>query len=243
LMAHALLGAAAPTYTRKGAGVDPEAMVKTHAPLVRRLAWAVHSRMSSAIEVEDLVQIGMIALIEAAKTFEERGVAFSHYASTRARGAMIDHLRKEARTARSGSANRRNLARARTQLEADLGRSATDAEMAANLNLEPTVYFAMVASTLPAQQDSIEDIYSDQDWAFADRSEAADVLMVKQEEAEALAREIKLLSEREAIVLQLYFVEELNLDEIGAVLDVGAARICQIKRAAMDKLRVRLSPK
>ena len=240
-MAHALLSDTAPTYTRRGAGLDTEAMVRTHAALVRRVAWAVHSRMSSAIEVDDLVQIGMVALVEAARTFEDRGVAFSHYAATRARGAMIDHLRRESRMARSGSANRRKLAQARGELESRLGRHATDAEMAGAMDLEPDAYFAMVATTQPLQQDSIEEVYSDQDLGFADGADAADTQLERREETEALAREIAALSEREGMVLQLYFVEELNLDEIGAVLNVGAARVCQIKKAAMDKLRDRLT--
>ncbi len=240
-MAHALLGDTAPVYTRRGAGLDTEAMVRAHAGLVRRVAWAVHSRLSSAIEVDDLMQIGMVALVEAARTFEDRGVAFSHYAATRARGAMIDHLRRESRTARSGSANRRKLAQARSALENRLGRRATDAEMSAAMELGPDAYFALVATTQPLQQESIEEVYSDQDLGFADGAEAADTMLERREAADALAREIATLGEREGMVLHLYFVEELNLEEIGAVLNVGAARVCQIKKAAMDKLRERLS--
>ncbi len=239
-MVDAVLDGAPALYTRQGRGLDPETMVRVHASLVRRVAWAVHSRMSSSIEVDDLVQIGMVALIEAATTFEDRGVAFAHYAATRARGAMIDQLRRESRMARSGSANRRHLAQTRENLESRLGRHASDAEMARALGLEPCAYFAMVATTQAAQQDSIDDLYSDQDANFADASDSADVSLELREEADALAREIATLGEREAMVLQLYFVEDLNLQEIGAVLNVGAARVCQIKKSALDKLRLRL---
>lgn len=82
------------------ASTNVDALVKETMPLVRRIAWHVHARVASAIEVEDLIQIGMIALVEAARTYEDRGHAFSTYASMRIRGAMIDHLRKEARIAR-----------------------------------------------------------------------------------------------------------------------------------------------
>ena len=82
--------------------LDPAQLVETHSALVRRIAWHVHSRMSSAIEVEDLIQIGLVALVEAAQNFEERGIAFAPYAATRIRGNMVDALRRDARMGRAG---------------------------------------------------------------------------------------------------------------------------------------------
>jgi RNA polymerase sigma factor FliA len=214
-----------------------DAVIKQHSPLVRRIAWHVHSRMSSAIEVEDLIQIGMIALVEAARTFEDRGLSFAPYAATRVRGAMIDQLRRDARMGRAGMVNRRRLAAVRARLETEMGRTVSDAEMADALNLDSTQYHALVATTQAAHQDSIDAVYSDHDMWFADMAEAADTQVERAQMNAMLAANIVQLPEREALVLQLYFAEELNLDEIGITLGIGAARVCQIKKAALDRLR------
>jgi RNA polymerase sigma factor FliA len=226
------------TYTPRRAASDTDAIIRTHSPLVRRIAWHVHSRMSSAIEVEDLIQIGMVALIEAVRTFEDRGISFIPYATIRVRGAMIDELRRDARLGRSGMVNRRRLAQVRAKLEGQLGRSASDADMAEALNLDGDAYHALVVSSQAVRQDSIDEVYSDHDMWFADTTESADTQLEQSQIRTRLSQNIASLPEREAMVLQLYFVEELNLDEIGEALGVGAARICQIKKVALEKLRL-----
>lgn len=236
-MQHSQITHDALTYAPRRSQSDVDAIIHTHSPLVRRIAWHVHSRMSSAIEVEDLIQIGMVALIDAARTFEDRGISFIPYASTRVRGAMIDELRRDARMCRSGMVNRRRLAQVRATLENRLGRSASDADMAEALGLDGGAYHAMVAGTHAVRQDSIDEVYSDHDIWFADMADRADTLLEQSEMRSLLARNIATLAEREAMVLQLYFVEELNLDEIGETLGVGAARVCQIKKSALEKLR------
>lgn len=220
------------------AQVDPERLISSHLQLVRRIAWHVHARVSSAIEVEDLVQIGMIALIESARSFEDRGhAAFATYASVRVRGAMIDHLRKGATLVRSAMRRKREWGQVRSRLEGQLGRSASDAEMAAALEISIADYRAGMAQTHGAHTESIDDVYSDHsDWFASEDPDAHDVLE-SDRRRRAIAGAIAGLPEREARVLQLYFVEELNLEEIGQVLGVGAARICQIKKAALTKLR------
>lgn len=230
------------TYGRTPGAPDAEALIQRHRDLVRRVAWHVHSGVSSRIELEDLVQIGLVALVEAARSFEERGAAFASYAATRVRGAMIDHLRREARMSRSGMVNRRRLAAARAELEARLGRSAMDSEMAEALGHSADEYHAMVASTQALEQDSIDDVYSDDQPWFADLGERADMQIEREQLLAAMTAAVGALAEREALVLQLYFVEELNLDEIGAVLNVGAARVCQIKKSALEKVRAKLEP-
>ncbi|MFN3619015.1 sigma-70 family RNA polymerase sigma factor [Sphingorhabdus sp.] len=216
---------------------NPARLIEAHSALVRRIAWHVHSRMSSAIEVEDLIQIGLIALVEAAQNFEDRGIAFAPYAATRIRGNMVDALRRDARMGRAGMANRRYLAGIRARLEQEYMRRPSDAEMVDATGLEPSAYFALEASTQPMGQESIEDSYSDHDMWFADISDGADTMLEKEQLRAALIDNLSKLSEREALILQLYFVEELNLDEIGETLGVGAARVCQIKKAALDKMK------
>ncbi len=220
--------------------VNPAQLVEAHSALVRRIAWHVHSRMSSAIEVEDLIQIGLVALVEAAQNFEDRGISFVPYAATRIRGNMVDALRRDARMGRAGMANRRYLAGIRARFEQENMRAPNDAEMAA-AGLDPAAYHVMVASTQPVGQESIEDSYSDHDMWFADMADAADTMLEKAQLREALIANLSKLSEREALILQLYFVEELNLDEIGETLGVGAARVCQIKKAALDKMKMMMA--
>lgn len=155
MMQHSIIAHDALTYAPRRSQGDADAIIRAHSQLVRRIAWHVHSRMSSAIEVEDLIQIGLVALIEAARTFEDRGISFAPYASMRVRGAMIDELRRDARMCRSGMANRRRLAKARATLENQLQRTASDAEMAASLELDSGAYHTLVASTQAIDRKSV----------------------------------------------------------------------------------------
>jgi RNA polymerase sigma factor for flagellar operon FliA len=229
--------------------IEPDQAVRAHAgilaeqhmPLVRKIAWQVQRRVASAIDIEDLMQIGMIALVEAANGYEDRGHAFSTYASLRVRGAMIDHLRSRANLSRSAMAQRRAMAEASTRFACEHGRAPDESELAAAMGMAPAAFRAMADSTIAARQDSLDDLYSDHSVAFADHAEPIDVAIERDQLAAALASRIAALPEREAMVLQLYFVEELNLDEIGQVLGITAARVCQIKKAGLDRVRASLS--
>ena len=224
------------TYTRRPRPA-PETLIRQHMQLVRKIAWHVHARVASAIEIEDLVQIGMIALVEAANTFEDRGHAFATYATMRIRGSMIDHLRKNATICRSAMVRRRELNAMRERLEGQYGRAPTDAEMAAGMGLEASSYRELVDETQSARHESLDEVYSDHSMWFADAEDQADEALDREQLKEAIADGIRGLPQRDAMVLQLYFVEEMNLEEIGQTLGVGAARICQIKKSALDKLR------
>ena len=225
------------TYARKPARTNQAQLVQSHMPLVRKIAWHVHGRVSNAIDIEDLVQIGMVALVEAANGYEDRGHAFATYAGMRVRGAMIDHLRRHASQARSGMAKRKEIAAARAELEAKLGRAATEPELAQAMGLDPTSFREMADAAESVRHESLDEVYSDQSMWFADLEERADETLDREQLKAAMAEGISQLPEREAMVLQLYFVEELNLEEIGQVLNIGAARVCQIKKSALDRLR------
>lgn len=227
------------TYAKPGDN-SPERLARQYMPLVRKIAWHVHGRVSTAIEVEDLLQIGMVALVEAANSFEDRGFGFASYAQLRVRGAMIDHLRRQATLCRSGMARRKELAKCRNMLEQKLGRLPTESEMSVEMGLDPADYRELADSAEMVQHTSMDEVYSDQSMWFADVEDRADDIMERESLKKAMAACIGELPPREALVLQLYFVEELNLEEIGHTLDIGAARVCQIKKAALDKLREKL---
>jgi RNA polymerase sigma factor for flagellar operon FliA len=229
------------TYGRTPGRRTPEVLARSHLPLVRKIAWHVHGRAPFAIEIEDLVQIGMVALVEAANAYEDMGHAFSTYASVRIRGAMIDHLRRQATVCRSAMVRRREIEGVRSRLEGQLGRPPSEAEMANAMGLSAAEFRTLVDEIQPTQQVSLDDFYSDQSMWFADVEERADEALEREGLKAAIAAGIGKLPEREAMVLQLYFVEEMNLEEIGQTLGVGSARVCQIKKAALDKLRVSLA--
>jgi RNA polymerase sigma factor FliA len=223
-------------------GFSQSELLRTHSNMVRRIAWHVYARMSTSVELEDLIQTGLMALIECAATYEDRGFAFATYASTRVRGAMIDQLRKEARMTRSAMAGRRKLSETRAKLQQQLMRPPSGIEMAGALDVDIETYNQMLASAVPVESDSVDELYSDHDPWFADSAEAADVTIENDQMRTLLAASIAELPVREAMILQLFFVEELNLEEIGQTLGVGAARVCQIKKTALQKLRMQMQP-
>jgi len=183
----------------------------------------------------------MVALVESANSFEDRGHAFATYATLRIRGAMIDHLRRHATICRAAIQRRRELGQVRTRLESRLGRGASEAEMAEEMGLAAADYRELVDDSQAVHQESIDEVYSDHSMWFADVEERADEAIDRGRLQQAIAAVIGTLPEREAMVLQLYFVEEMNLEEIGQTLGVGAARICQIKKAALDRVRAALT--
>lgn len=213
-------------------------LITAHTPLVRRLALQLHRRIGGAVDLDDLVQTGMVALVEAAGQWQDRGLAFSGYAQTRVRGAMIDCLRRGTTLGRAAIVRRKEVDAVRVRLMGRLLRMPTDAEMAAELCISPREWLVVQAGIEPAGLQPIDQAIDESgDSAFTDPTDPADLAMIRAQGAELLARAIATLPERQALVLQLYFVEELALDEIGTVLGVGAARICQIKKTALERLR------
>jgi RNA polymerase sigma factor for flagellar operon FliA len=236
-MIHAPISVDENIYRKRADAIPVDDLIRTHQQLVRRIAWQVHSGMSSSIQIEDLIQIGLVALIEAARCFEERGAPFAAYASTRIRGAMIDQLRREAHIGRQGISNRKRLAATRKKLEDNLCRAASGAELAKAMDMDADEYFAFVGSSTALQFDAIDDVYNDSNSWFMDLSETPEQELVAKEVEQKLAHAIAKLDKRSALVLQLYFKEEMNLAEIAATLDVSAPRVCQIKKEALDRVK------
>jgi len=226
------------TYSPRVRARDDAALVQAHLPLVRRIAWHVHGSVSTAVEVEDLIQVGLVALVEAAAAFEDRGqVTFKQYLTTRLRGSMIDELRRHAAMTRGAIRRRREFARATSALASELGRAATEREVAGRIGVSVEKLRAEYASADAVKYESIDEVYADDQPWFASDEPDAFTQLAEAEQRSALIAAIAALPVREQLVIQLYHVEELNLDEIGQVLGVGAARVCQIKAAAHAKLK------
>ncbi|MFK3889707.1 sigma-70 family RNA polymerase sigma factor [Sphingomonas sp. NPDC079357] len=226
------------TYKPRVRARDENALVREHLPLVRRLAWHVHGSVSTAIEVEDLVQVGLVALVEAVAAFEDRGqVTLKQYLVTRLRGAMIDELRRHAAMTRGAIRRKREYARAVNQLSHEYGRAPTERELATRLEVTPEKLRTEYAAAEAIKYESIDEVYADDQPWFASNEPDAFEQLAETQTRDRLIAAISALPEREQLVIQLYHVEELNLEEIGQVLGIGAARVCQIKSAAHAKLK------
>jgi RNA polymerase sigma factor for flagellar operon FliA len=218
---------------------DTDALVMRHAELVKRIAYHLAGRLPASVEVDDLIQAGMLGLLEAAANFTAgRGASFETYAGIRIRGAMIDALRKLDWAPRSVHRKSREVAKAIRDLEAELGREARDAEIATRMGIDIADYHRIVQDTVACQMTNMDDttageINDHRNDPFAD--------IVDENFRTELTQAINELPEREKLVMSLYYGDDLNLKEIGAVLKVTESRVCQLHGQALSRLKARLS--
>ncbi|KKL01163.1 RNA polymerase sigma factor FliA [Rheinheimera mesophila] len=219
-------------------------MVERHAPLVKRIAYHLLARLPASVLVDDLIQSGMIGLIEAAKNFDgSKGASFETFAGIRIRGSMLDEIRRGDWTPRSVHRNSRMIAEAIAELESELGRDVKDSEVAEKLDISLDEYHHMLSDASSGRIIGIEDLGISDDVLVTANDKDDDHLYEQQATdafQQALIKNISSLPEREAIVLSLYYNDELNLKEIGAVLDVSESRVSQIHSQALVRLRSRM---
>jgi RNA polymerase sigma factor for flagellar operon FliA len=219
-------------------------MLEKHAVLVKRIAHHLVARLPDSVLVDDLIQAGMIGLLEAAKNFDgSKGASFETYAGIRIRGAMLDDIRKGDWTPRSVNRNSRMIADKISELESDLGRDVKDYEVAEALDVSLEQYHTMLNEANAGKIIGMDDLGVSEDVISSREDEEQDDIYVDIEVdsfKHTLVDEIKNLPEREALILSLYYDEELNLREIGEVLNVSESRVSQIHSQAMLRLRSRL---
>jgi RNA polymerase sigma factor FliA len=225
------------------AGMSPELLVERHAVLVKRIAAHLAARLPDTVEMDDLVQVGLMALLEAARNYSEsRGAKFETFASIRIRGAMLDEVRNQNWAPRSYYRKRRELSRAIRAVENRVGRAAESREIAAELELSLDDYHRLLADASSGPLFSLDD---GADVTHAEpearQEENPRAKLESLEFQNSIAECIERLPEREAMVLALYYQEELHLKEIGEVLGVTESRVCQIHRQALARLRAQLS--
>lgn len=212
--------------------------VRRFLPMVRRLAWHVNGTGRPGIELEDLMQAGLVALTECAQKHAGPGEdGFAAYAKMRVRGAMVDLIRRTVPMSRGAAERSRQLREKEAELRGQLGREPAGHELAAALGVEETHLAMLRDSSQPLRFDSIDEVYSDQDSAFADSTPDSLTLLQDEETRSAVITAIADLPERLRLIVSLYFVEELNLAEIAQVLDVSIPRVHQLKAQALGKLR------
>ena len=230
---------AARAYAAGAARGEADALVARHAELVKRIAYHLAGRLPASVEVDDLVQAGMIGLLEAAANFAaDRGASFETYAGIRIRGAMLDALRKLDWAPRSVHRRAREVATAVRELEHELGREARDVEIAERMRLPLEEYHSIVQDAANCQVAGLDDVTAGRavDPGPDPFREAADGDFRK-----ALSAAIDGLPEREKMVMSLYYDDELNLREIGLVLGVTESRVCQLHGQALVRLKARLT--
>jgi RNA polymerase sigma factor for flagellar operon FliA len=227
-------------YSKRPSARETEALVMRHAELVKRIAYHLAGRLPASVEVDDLIQAGMLGLLEAAANYSEgRGASFETYAGIRIRGAMLDGLRKLDWAPRSVHRKARAVAKAIRELESEFGREARDVEVAERMGMKLSDYHRIVEDSAGCQISSLTTEEGEMTLTDSSADPFRDV--VDEDFRAALAEAIGGLPERERLVMSLYYDDELNLKEIGAALRVSESRICQIHGQALVRLQARLA--
>jgi len=226
--------------------INKDQLVQRFAPLVKRIAYHLMARLPSSVQVDDLIQNGMMGLLDAINRFEAgMGAQFETYAAQRVRGAMLDGLRENDWLPRSLRRDFRRIEVAISQLEQQFGRAPSEQELANSLDMSLAEYQKMLQDARGHQLISFEDMVEDGDEDFLERhltdeSSEPSKLLEDQSLRQILAQGIELLPEREKLMMALYYEQDLNLREIGAVMNVTESRICQLHSQAVARLRARI---
>jgi RNA polymerase sigma factor for flagellar operon FliA len=235
-------------YTAKGT-LDREDQLRKYSPLVRRLAHHMIAKLPPSVELDDLIQVGMIGLTEAISRYEpSQGVQFETFASQRIRGAMIDELRDGDWMSRGSRKSQKDIEQAVHRLQQKLHRAPRESEIAAEMGLTLADYQSLLAKVRGTQLVYLEDISvgsGDDEDGFLDRhmgEHEADpsALLMDQRMRMALVEAIKNLPEREQHIMSMYYEHDMNLKEIAAVLGVTESRICQLHSQSIARLRTKL---
>ncbi|MBI4937462.1 MAG: RNA polymerase sigma factor FliA [Nitrosomonadales bacterium] len=229
-------------YTANGSS-DKEQCLREYAPLVKRIAYHLMARLPSSVSVDDIIQAGMMGLLEAAGRYDElRGAQFETFASQRIRGAMLDELRQSDWMPRGLRRDMRRIEQALSKLQQRLGRAPSESETAREMGMPLDEYQQMLFESRGAQLLYYEDFHGEDDEDFLDRFNFdgdADPLELLQDEhfREALIGAIGNLPERERMLMGMHYEQDMNLREIGEVMGVSESRVCQLHSQAVARLR------
>ena len=241
-------------YTAQG-NIEKSHLLKQHQPMVRRIALQMMSRLPASVELDDLIQAGMLGLLDASNRYEDnRGAKFETFAGQRIRGAMLAELRANDWGSRGLRQSARRVEKAVQALEHRHGRAPTEAEIAQEMELDLEAYRSLLQEIRGCQLLYVEDFSKDDSEnafldlfakeARMDRYGGSDPeeQLLESDMRQQLVAAIKALPERDQLLMSLYYEQELNLREIGAILEVSQSRVCQLHAQAISRLRARLRP-
>ncbi len=234
-------------YTAKGQ-LDRNALIRQYQPLVRKLAFHMMAKLPPSVEVDDLIQVGLIGLSDALSRYEpSQGVQFETFATQRIRGAMLDELRGSDWMSRSSRKGQKDIEVAMRRLEHALGRTPLESEIAAEMGLPLVEYQSLLSKVRGTQLVYLEDMHraDEDDDSYLDRHVAdssADPLNVLRDQRlrESLVAAIKALPEREQYIMSMYYEQDMNLKEIATVLGVTESRVCQLHSQSIARLRAKM---
>jgi RNA polymerase sigma factor for flagellar operon FliA len=234
-------------YTAKGQ-LDRNAMIKQYQPLVRKLANHMMAKLPANVQVDDLIQVGLLGLSDALTRYEAtQGVQFETFATQRIRGAMLDELRENDWMSRGSRKSQKEIEQALRKLEHRLGRTPMESEIADELGMSLTDYQTLLGKVRGTQLVYLEDMTQggEEDDQFLDRhmgdSDADPLNMLRDQRLrQALVSAIKSLPEREQYVMSMYYEQDMNLKEIAAVLKVTESRVCQLHSQSIARLRAKM---
>ncbi len=234
-------------YTVKGQ-LDRSALIKQYQPLVRRLAHYMMAKLPASVEVDDLIQVGLIGLADALSRYEaSQGVQFETFATQRIRGAMLDELRGNDWMSRGSRKSQKDIETTMRRLEHRLGRSPIESEIAQEMGLTLADYQSLLSKVRGTQLVYLEDMArtNEDDDNFLDRhvadSESDPMNMLRDQRLrQSLVAAIKGLPEREQYIMSMYYEQDMNLKEIAAVLDVTESRVCQLHSQSIARLRAKM---
>ena len=218
--------------------IDVDEVIKSNTHLVKKIAWHIYGRASHAIEIEDLMQIGFAALVNAAQQYTRKeGATFATYASIRIKGDMIDHLRKASNLCRTTISMKKRYNKVITDLRSKLFREPTSEEISSAMGISGAEFREWERAFQANSHESLDSVYDQYSIWFASAEDSPEELLNDKDLKEVLKQALQQLSGNEALVIQLYYVEELNVMEIADVLDVSSGRVSQIKKSAIANLR------
>ena len=215
-----------------------------HAPLVKRIAYHLLNRLPPTVQIDDLIQAGMVGLLEAASNFDSKmGASFETFAGIRIRGAMIDEIRRSDWTPRSVHRKYRSVTEAIRKIENETGEDAKDADVAESLGISLSEYHQILIDSSSSRIYSIDTMEENtQDATIPNSSEKTPEETFSSDEYQRqLAEAIRGLPDKEQLVMSLYYDDELNFREIGEILDVTESRICQLHGQALLRIKSRMS--
>jgi RNA polymerase sigma factor for flagellar operon FliA len=219
-------------------GPAPERLVASHMDLVRKIAWHMHGRVGRLAEIEDMLQVGYMGLVDASQRYTPRqGATFAAYAAIRIRGSIIDFLRASSSLCRATIVMQQKMRAAVNRLEQHLMRAPEKAEIATEMGITMAELEGWETQFGASQIRSLDEVYTDHSMLFSDSNRSVEDKLMYDQMRGMLRRALERLPEREALVLQLYFVEELNVYEIADILGVTTGRVSQIKKSAVTRLR------